>query len=271
MKRFTVFGAPVDWLTEDELLARLLADRGLITTPNPEILLAARSNAQYCDLLKSSVLAVPDGVAVRFAVSALNGSVELPRHTGVDMVPMLPLVAVQNNESLVLLGGFADDLATIRDRFIAQHPTLSCVTIDPGVIDASAPILEKLIVDQIAALGPTMVAIGLGQGRGKSQGKQEVIARQILDSAPNVRIAIGVGGAFDMLAGRAARSPQMFRQFGLEWAWRFLREPWRFPRIVRAVILFPMLVIYDTIQNRRFVAALIAVAKDLRLFFFKHV
>ena len=271
MKRFSVFGVPIDSLTEDELLARLLADRGLVVTPNPEILLAARSDSSYRDLLRSSVLAIPDGVAVRFAVSALDGSVGLLRHTGVDVVPLLASVAVRKGETLVLLGGFADDLAKIRDRFIAQHGALCCVPIDPGVIDPESPMLEKKIIDQIAALGPALVVIGLGQGRGKSQGKQERIARQLLSAALNVRMAIGVGGAFDMLAGRSPRSPLVFRRFGFEWVWRFLREPWRFRRIARATIVFPMVVIYDTIRGRRFVAALIAVAKDLRLFFFTHV
>lgn len=271
MKRFTVFGVPIDSLAEDELLARLLADRGLVVTPNPEILLAARSNSLYLDLLQSSTLAIPDGVAVRFAVAALHSSIGLPRHTGVDMVPLLASVAVRNDEALLLLGGFADDLTKIRNRFVAQHPALRCVTIDPGIIDTSSPMLDKTIIDRIATLGPSIVAVGLGQGRGKSQGKQEKIAQQILDAVPNVRIAIGVGGAFDMLAGRSVRSPEIFRRFGFEWAWRLVREPWRFPRIIRAVIIFPMSVIYDTIRGRRFVAALIAVAKDLRLFFSNNV
>lgn len=271
MKRFSVFGVPIDALTEDELLARLLGDRGLIVTPNPEILLAARSNSSYRDLLRSSAVSIPDGVAVRFAVAALEGSIGLSRHTGVDVVPLLASVAVKNGETLLLIGGYADDLVKIRDRFVARHSALRCVSIDPGVIDPSSPILDKAIIDQIVALGPAIVVVGLGQGRGKSQGKQERIAQQILNAAPHVRIAIGVGGAFDMLAGRSVRSPEVFRRFGFEWVWRFLREPWRFPRIVRATIVFPMLVIWDTIRNRRFVPALIAVAKDLRLFFFKHV
>lgn len=271
MKRFSVFGVPIDSLTEDELLARLLCDRGLVTTPNPEIVLAARTDSSYRSLLQTSVLSIPDGIAVRFAVSALDGSIGLPRHTGVDVVPLLASIAAKNNETLVLLGGFAEDVAKIRESFVARHPALRCITIDPGVIDASSPTLDQTIIDQIAALGPAMVAIGLGQGRGTSQGKQERIAQQILDAAPNVRIAIGVGGAFDMLAGRTVRSPEVFRRFGFEWLWRFLREPWRLPRIVRATIVFPLLVIYDTIRSRRLVAALMAVAKDLRLFFFKHV
>lgn len=271
MKRLSVFGVPIDSLTEDELLVRLSCDRGLVTTPNPEILLAARGDETYRKLLHSSVLSIPDGIAVRFAVAALEDSIGLPRHTGVDVVPVLAEVAASNNETFVLLGGSADDLDKVRNRFIAQHPALRCVTIDPGVIDSAAPMLDAIFIKQIVALGPAIVAVGLGQGRGKSQGKQEKVCQQILSAAPAVRLAIGVGGAFDMLAGRAVRSPRVFRRFGFEWLWRLFREPWRFRRILRAVIVFPVLVVSDTIRTRRFVAALIAVAKDLRLFFLKFV
>ena len=45
-----------------------------------------------------------------------------------------------------------------------------------------------------------------------------------------VRIAIGVGGALDYLAGTAPRAPELARRLGLEWAYRLAREPWRWRR-----------------------------------------
>jgi N-acetylglucosaminyldiphosphoundecaprenol N-acetyl-beta-D-mannosaminyltransferase len=45
-----------------------------------------------------------------------------------------------------------------------------------------------------------------------------------------VRIAVGVGGAFDFLAGTAPRAPELLRRVGLEWLYRLVREPWRWRR-----------------------------------------
>ncbi|HPC99934.1 MAG TPA: WecB/TagA/CpsF family glycosyltransferase, partial [Acetivibrio sp.] len=47
-----------------------------------------------------------------------------------------------------------------------------------------------------------------------------------------VKICIGVGGTFDVLAGRAARAPKFFQKNGLEWLYRLCKEPWRFIRMM---------------------------------------
>jgi N-acetylglucosaminyldiphosphoundecaprenol N-acetyl-beta-D-mannosaminyltransferase len=48
--------------------------------------------------------------------------------------------------------------------------------------------------------------------------------------AAGVRLAVGVGGSFDYLAGTAKRPPKFVRDLGLEWLWRLAREPWRWRR-----------------------------------------
>ena len=45
-------------------------------------------------------------------------------------------------------------------------------------------------------------------------------------------VGMGVGGAFDVLAGRVPRAPGWLRRLGLEWAWRLAREPWRWRRML---------------------------------------
>ncbi|KKU12587.1 MAG: Glycosyl transferase, WecB/TagA/CpsF family [Parcubacteria group bacterium GW2011_GWC2_45_7] len=68
--------------------------------------------------------------------------------------------------------------------------------------------------------------------------KQEKWIAKHLGDLRSVKIAIGVGGAFDFIAGRVRRAPLFLRLLGLEWFWRLLRQPWRLPRIYRAVIKF---------------------------------
>ncbi|MBN1461522.1 MAG: WecB/TagA/CpsF family glycosyltransferase, partial [Armatimonadetes bacterium] len=46
-----------------------------------------------------------------------------------------------------------------------------------------------------------------------------------------VPVAIGVGGTFDVLAGRAKRAPEWMQRAGLEWLYRLVREPSRLPRM----------------------------------------
>ena len=45
-----------------------------------------------------------------------------------------------------------------------------------------------------------------------------------------VRLAMGVGGSLDVLAGAVARAPRLWRRLGIEWLWRLVREPRRWRR-----------------------------------------
>ena len=240
-----------------------------IVTPNPEILLTARHDNSYRDILNSAELSLPDGIATRFAVAALWDDGSLHRHTGIDVLPTVMNIAEHQHEAVVILGGHGEDYASIQSQLNAQYPLLRVICIDPGVVDEHHPMLQKEIFHQISAVGTCVVLVALGQGRGSSQGKQERIARDILRHAPNVRFAIGVGGAIDVLAGRVLRAPKIVRRFGFEWMWRLLKNPWRFPRIVRAVFIFPICVAYDTLAQKHFLHACWSVIATLREHFLK--
>ncbi|MBU1149084.1 WecB/TagA/CpsF family glycosyltransferase, partial [Patescibacteria group bacterium] len=64
-----------------------------------------------------------------------------------------------------------------------------------------------------------------------------------LNKFSTVKIAIGVGGAFDFISGTVKRCPSLLRKIGLEWLWRFFAQPWRYDRIKTATYRFIKLVI----------------------------
>jgi N-acetylglucosaminyldiphosphoundecaprenol N-acetyl-beta-D-mannosaminyltransferase len=45
-------------------------------------------------------------------------------------------------------------------------------------------------------------------------------------------VCMGVGGAFDFIAGRVLRAPERWQRLGLEWLWRLRQEPWRWRRML---------------------------------------
>jgi N-acetylglucosaminyldiphosphoundecaprenol N-acetyl-beta-D-mannosaminyltransferase len=117
----------------------------------------------------------------------------------------------------------------------------------PGVADAAA--------ERLQATYPGLVVAGTHAGspaRGEEQGIVDLIRRSEADilfvafGAPeqdiwiarNLRrtgaaLGIGVGGSFDYVAGTARRAPPWMRERGLEWAWRLLRQPYRWRRVLR--------------------------------------
>lgn len=268
MRTFSVFGVPLHDLSEDELLARLFDVRGLVVTPNPEILLASRLNHTYRDVLSRASIALPDGIATVFAVAALHDVYDLHRHPGIDVIPAIAKIAEKKGESLIVFGGYTEDHHHLCTRLTNTRPNLRIVCIDPGAVSEVTPELSQEHAVSIQEAGPAVAIVALGQGRGSLQGKQEIIANAILLAAPNVRFAIGVGGAADILAGKVVRAPGIFQRLGFEWTWRLFANPWRFLRIFRAVFVFPILVAWDTLQQGRLLRACRSVFNTLVVHFF---
>ena len=65
---------------------------------------------------------------------------------------------------------------------------------------------------------------------------------------PSVRVAVGVGGAFDFIAERVARAPKILRKLRIEWLWRLVMEPKRIKRIWNAVFVFPYVLLVNKIR-----------------------
>jgi N-acetylglucosaminyldiphosphoundecaprenol N-acetyl-beta-D-mannosaminyltransferase len=79
--------------------------------------------------------------------------------------------------------------------------------------------------------------------------KQERWIARNLPSLPAVRLAVGVGGVFDQLAGVQKVPPDALHAIGLEWLWRLAREPSRWRR-QRVLPLFALLALRKRLLGR---------------------
>jgi N-acetylglucosaminyldiphosphoundecaprenol N-acetyl-beta-D-mannosaminyltransferase len=78
--------------------------------------------------------------------------------------------------------------------------------------------------------------------------KQEFWINKNLDKIP-VKVAIGVGGAFDYISGKTPRAPTFIRSVGLEWLFRLVVQPWRIKRQL-ALIEFIRLVVKEKLSQK---------------------
>jgi N-acetylglucosaminyldiphosphoundecaprenol N-acetyl-beta-D-mannosaminyltransferase len=269
MTHHEIFGVRIDDIDSGELL-RLFSDwlssdtTNTIVTPNPEFILQARRDPAFRDLLNRAELSLPDGVGLRFAVPALTEARLRHRHTGVDTLTLLAKMCAEQGKHLTLVGGDPGVANAASDRLRAAHPELQVDGVDPGIIDAECPdelLTKNPIWDKSSTVGWSVVAVGMGQG------KQERITEWLRATWPQAqpapRILIGVGGALDMLAGRRRRAPLLIRRTGLEWVWRLAIEPRRWRRIFNAAVVFPALVVWDTLKHRRFLKAVRATVPEI--------
>jgi N-acetylglucosaminyldiphosphoundecaprenol N-acetyl-beta-D-mannosaminyltransferase len=244
-----IFGVRLDDLAStDELRERcagyLQGDRPRrIFTPNPEILLRARRDPAYAEVLNTADLALPDGTGVAL-VEAVRARRRVRRWPGVDVGAALIRLGAEREVSVAFFGGRDGAARSAAARWRALLPSARIEAIGAGapIADdgrATSPGDDARLLGELRAIEPAIVLVGLGSP------KQERWIAVHADELPSARIVIGVGGAFDMWAGRLRRAPRALRRIGLEWAWRLALEPSRLPRILRATVVFPIRALTD--------------------------
>jgi N-acetylglucosaminyldiphosphoundecaprenol N-acetyl-beta-D-mannosaminyltransferase len=190
-----------------------------VVTLGAEMANLAYDGASYRDVINAADLVVPDTVGI-VAASRLLGSPLHERVAGIDLLERLCADAAVAGHRVYLLGG-VDGVAAEAGRVLEQrHPGLKIAGAEHGYFadsDASS------IAQRIHSSGARLALIGLGFPR-----QEFFIHENLAFFGPAV--CVGVGGSFDVIAGRLPRAPRLIRAAGLEWLYRLAREPHRFRR-----------------------------------------
>lgn len=214
----------------------------LVVTPNPEFLLCARKNEPFKRILNAADLSLPDGAGLVWAARYL-GLPRVTRLTGTDFVWQLTRYASENNLSIYLLGGERGVAKKAAQSLMTQFPRLKIVGATSGYDQQSRMRDDAKLVSLINRARPDILLVALGAPN------QELWISRNKDKFNSVRVAMGVGGAFDYLAKVVPRAPQFMRSAGLEWLFRLIIQPSRIKRIYNAVIKFPIIIIFKSFSK----------------------
>jgi N-acetylglucosaminyldiphosphoundecaprenol N-acetyl-beta-D-mannosaminyltransferase len=253
---FEIFGVRLDHYKPDELHERLswwlmMEGQRRIVTPNAEMVLLARKDDAFRDVLRASDMALPDTVSLAYAVAAFSSERLEYTHPGVDTLHRIASLCAEQESSLILLGGQGSVAVEAAKRLRHLYPGLMVRGINPGDIsfDEEGCGVNLTVLQQIASLRPTAIAVALGQK------KQEFFMERYLSWFPTAKVAIGVGGALDMISETIPRAPLWVQERGFEWVWRLYKEPKRIGRIARASLVFPAHVAYHCYKRGNFIRA----------------
>ena len=187
-----------------------------VVTFGAEMAIRAAREPAYRQVVNGADLVVADSVGVVWA-SRILGRPLHERVAGIELVERLCDVA---DFPMFLLGAAQGVAESAAAQLSAAHPRLRIVGTHHGYFEdrGSAP-----IVGAIKASGARLVLVALGVPR------QEYWIRENLAQL-GALACIGVGGAFDVWAGKVPRAPEAWRRAGLEWLYRLAREPRRVGR-----------------------------------------
>jgi N-acetylglucosaminyldiphosphoundecaprenol N-acetyl-beta-D-mannosaminyltransferase len=221
-----ILGVRVDAVTFDEVLARIeafIADGHphQVVTVNPEFVMTAQSDAEFRRIINDSALALPDGTGVWWASRHLGQP--LPeRIPGVDLVERLAALSAARGYRLYFLGAMPGVAERAVETLRARYPGLVVAGVYAGSPRAED---EADIVARVCAARPDVLLVAYG-----APAQDHWIARNL--NRLGVPVCIGVGGAFDYIAGVRPRAPHWLRQVGLEWLHRLVTQPWRWRRML---------------------------------------
>jgi len=246
MAKIEILGVKIDDLSLQEVLAQTdhflnSPDKHYIVTPNPEFLVAAQKDANFAEILNYADIAVADGIGLIYAAKFLGK--KLQRIAGTDLMFYICELAEQKNYPIYLLGG-EEGVAEQTVEVIKQNfPNLRIAGSSSGgeISFDGKTSTENSTIAKINAAQPKIIFVALGQV------KQEKWIFRHLDQLSSVKLAMGVGGAFSYISGNNSRAPMVRRNLGLEWLHRLITEPWRWKRILNAVIIFPLLILKEKI------------------------
>ena len=234
LERPEIFNVRFDNVTLKEAVKRaedMLRDDSwhYIVGTNANLLRIARHEKKYRDVIDRADLSLADGYGVICASHIL----------GVPLAERVPCMDLLNallprlfGIRIFILGGRPGIAEKAGARLKEQYPGLIVCGSHHGFFQDPEAMAKK-----IAQCGPELLLVCLGSP------KQEFWMAEY-GPATGARLACGCGGWIDVCAGDLKRAPESWRSHNLEWAFRFLQEPWRIGRVYLSLSL-PILALWE--------------------------
>lgn len=182
---------------------------------NPEKVMRSLSDDELVRSCETANVRFADGIGVVWILRRRGFCV--PRLAGVDFWEALMMQAAKCDVPVYLLGAAPGVAGEVAVRLRHEHPRIRIVGCRHGYLQGAD---ELQVARELLATRPGIVTIAMGSPR-----QEKLIARlrQVYPGA----FYLGVGGTFDVYAGRVRRAPRAMQRAGLEWLYRLVSQPAR--------------------------------------------
>jgi N-acetylglucosaminyldiphosphoundecaprenol N-acetyl-beta-D-mannosaminyltransferase len=202
------------------------------------MLLDAVKDRELENILNKAQLVIPDGIGVVIA-SKFYGTPLKERVTGVDLSEKILEMGAEKGSKVFLLGASEESVRLAAEKIQEKFKGINVVGARNGYFSEDD---EEQIIEEINKSEADVLLVGLGVP------KQEKFIYKYKDKL-DVKMALGIGGGIDTLSGTVKRAPEFYQKAGLEWFYRFLKQPSRFMRITK-LPKFIVLAMWDAVFSK---------------------
>lgn len=222
-----ILGVPVHPMTMQETVSELEKrlqeqEQTFVVTANAEIIMMCQNDEKYNDIVsKKADIVLADGAGAVWAGRHLGHNVP-ERVAGFDLYNELLKLAAEKGYTSYFFGGSPGIAEAAKAKAESLYPGVKVVGCHDGYFK---PEQVPKIIEEINNSGADMLFVALGAP------KQEY---WIMENRPKLKtpILMGIGGSFDVLAGKMERAPKWMQDASLEWAFRLYKQPSRFMRMM---------------------------------------
>lgn len=236
--RINIFNCPIDTYTMGETIN--IIDKSIQNklhlhhvVVNAAKLVHMQKDKELYDSVVNSDIINPDGQAVVWASKFLGQSLK-ERVAGIDLMENLVKLAYEKNYKVFFFGAKEEIVKAVVDRYIKEYSKEIIAGYRNGYFKKDE---EKDIANQIASSGADILFVAI------SSPTKEIFLNTYKDIIDTPFI-MGVGGSFDVVAGKVTRAPLWMQKSGLEWFYRFLQEPrrmWKRYLVTNSLFIWYML------------------------------
>ena len=234
-------GIKIDNLTLEEAISKIeelirKGESSYIVTPNAAHIVLLQKDEELKEVYQCASLILSDGMSLIWATKILGFPLK-ERITGTDLLFSLLNLSCRKNYKIFLLGAKEQIIRRVSGNLQHRFPNLQIIDIHSGYFSNDRRIVEKINKAQ-----PEILFIGMGFP------KQEKWIHKYIDQL-NIKIAVCVGGIFDIIGGETKRAPKWMQKSGLEWFFRLCQEPGRlWKRYLVGNIIFIWLVLKEFLK-----------------------
>ena len=204
----------VEWFSHRE------RDRAVtINVCNVHSVMSARTDARLAEAFAAGDANTPDGMPLVWAMRSLGVPAQT-RVKGSHIALRAFEVGLDRGWRHFFYGSTRETLDSLTAAVGRRFPGLQIAGSLSPPFRPLEPHEQAQILAGIRDTRPDIVWVGLGMP------KQEKWMLEVRDSLPGM-VLVGVGAAFDFLAGTKPEAPEMLQRAGLEWAFRLASEPRR--------------------------------------------
>lgn len=212
-----------------------------ICVSNVHMCMETKDSDEFRRVVNSADLVVADGKPIQVAQKLL-GFRNAQQVRGMDLTNALCQEAAQKNINVGFYGGMPDVLMDMQQMLQKKYPSLQITYSYSPPFRALDEFEKQSICHDIITSKTSVLFVGLGCP------KQEHWMAEHKDKLPCVML--GVGAAFDFIAGQKQHAPRWMQRLALEWLFRLLSEPKRLWK--RYLIQNPRFMFYFFLQYVRF-------------------